>query len=148
MARGKVQARIAELMAPVIADAQMSRKEWLERLTKCCRFDPVRCLMQWANRKRSLNSTRMSGRSRGFEVSETSKARRIDARQLKRTKKFKFVDRLSALALIGKACHWYADRQEQTGPDGGPIPQNITVQFVDASVSPEEAYRRMVGNSP
>ena len=40
MGRGKVQARVAELMAPVIANAQMSRTEWLERLTKCCRFDP------------------------------------------------------------------------------------------------------------
>ena len=40
MARGKVRARIAELMAPVIAEAQMSRTEWLEWLTKCCRFDP------------------------------------------------------------------------------------------------------------
>ena len=61
--------------------------------------------------------------------------------------KFKFIDRLSALALMGKACHWYADRQEETGPDGGPIPQNITVNFVETSLSPEEAYRRMV-NGP
>jgi hypothetical protein len=40
MARGKVRARIVELMAPVIAEAQMSRTEWLQWLTKCCRFDP------------------------------------------------------------------------------------------------------------
>jgi hypothetical protein len=60
------------------------------------------------------------------------------------TKKFKLVDPLRALELIGKACHYYADRQEQTGPDGGPIPQNLTVQFVEASISPEEAYRRMI----
>ena len=50
----------------------------------------------------------------------------------------------TVFALIGKACHYYADRQERIGSDGGPIPQNITVQFVEASVSPEEAYRRMV----
>ncbi len=64
-----------------------------------------------------------------------------------RTKKFKFIDRLSALALMGKACHYYADRQEQTGTDGGQAPQNITVEFVDAPLSPEEAYRRMVHGS-
>jgi len=40
MARGKVQARVTELMGPVIATAQMSRTEWLERLTQCCQFDP------------------------------------------------------------------------------------------------------------
>ncbi len=42
MARGKVRARVAELMAPVIAKVQMSRTEWLQRLTNCCRFDPRR----------------------------------------------------------------------------------------------------------
>jgi hypothetical protein len=26
-------------MAPVIAEAQMTRTEWLRILTKCCRFD-------------------------------------------------------------------------------------------------------------
>jgi phage terminase small subunit len=40
MAKGKVKARIAELMAPVIAKAQMTRTEWLQRLTRTCRFDP------------------------------------------------------------------------------------------------------------
>ncbi|MEP7151278.1 MAG: hypothetical protein ABI856_06175, partial [Nitrospira sp.] len=35
VARGKVRARVAELMAPVIAAARMNRKEWLEWLTKC-----------------------------------------------------------------------------------------------------------------
>jgi hypothetical protein len=60
------------------------------------------------------------------------------------TKKFKFMDRLNALALLGKACHYFEDRPEQTGPEGGPISQNITVKFVDTRLSPEEAYRRMV----
>lgn len=40
MAKGKVRARIDELMAPVIAEAQMTRTEWLQWLTKCSRFDP------------------------------------------------------------------------------------------------------------
>jgi len=64
------------------------------------------------------------------------------------TRKFKLIDRLSALALMGNACSWYAERQEQTGPDGGPIPQNLTVKFVDAPLSPDEAYRRMVDGPP
>ena len=60
-----------------------------------------------------------------------------------RTKKFKFIDRLSALALMGKACHWYADRQEQTGTDGGQTSKNIDGAFCRGFLSPEEAYRRM-----
>ena len=63
---------------------------------------------------------------------------------MKRTYKVKFMDRLSALALMGKACHFYADQQEQIGTDGGQAPQNITVQFVEASLSPAEAYQRML----
>jgi hypothetical protein len=63
------------------------------------------------------------------------------------TVKIKFTDRLSALALLGKACHWYADRQEEAGSDGGPIQKNITVKFVNPSGSPEEAYHRMVNRS-
>ena len=55
-----------------------------------------------------------------------------------------FTDRISALALIGKACHWCADRPEQTGPDGGPIQKSITTSFVDPSLSPEEAHRRVI----
>ena len=61
--------------------------------------------------------------------------------KLKRTYKLRFLDRLSTLALLGKACHYYADQQEQIGTVGGQAPQNITVQFVEAVLSPEEAYR-------
>lgn len=61
--------------------------------------------------------------------------------------KIKFSNRLSALALLGKACHWYADRQEQTGPDGGPIQKTINVCFVKPSVSPEESYSPLMNGS-
>jgi hypothetical protein len=47
-------------MVPVIARAQMSRQEWLEWLTKCCRFDPRMMFDAQGNRKRSPNSTTMN----------------------------------------------------------------------------------------
>jgi len=148
MARGKVRARIAELMAPVIATAQMSRKEWLDRLTMYCRFDPRKMFDAQGRPKKliELDDTEAAAIA-VFEVSETVQGQ--DRTQtLKRTYKLRFLDRLHAFALIGKACHYFADRQEQTGSDGGPIPQNITVKFVDASLSPENAYRRMVDGPP
>ncbi len=136
-------------MTPVIAELQMNRKEWLEWLTKCCRFDP-RKMFDVMGKPKAITELDENERAAvaGFEFYELFEGKGESRQAVGCTKKFKFVDRLSALALIGKVCHWYADRQEQTGSDGGPIPQNITVQFVDASVSPEEAYRRMVGNSP
>jgi hypothetical protein len=45
------------------------------------------------------------------------------------------MDRLNALALLGKACHFNADRQELTGPDGHPVEalSGIKVKFVNRS---------------
>jgi len=147
MARGKVQARIAELMAPVIANAQMSRKEWLERLTGVCRFDPRKMFdAQGRPKKLTELDDNEAAAIAVFEVSETLQGQ-DHAQTLKRIYKLKFMDRLSALALMGKACHWYADRQEETGPDGGPIAKNVTVTLVEPSISPEEAYRRMINGS-
>jgi phage terminase small subunit len=97
MSDPKVTARIAELMKPVIVKAQMSRQEWLELVEKCCRFDPRRMFDAMGNPK---------------EITE------LDEKAVGYTKKFRLIDRLRALELLGKACHWYADRQEQTGPDG------------------------------
>jgi len=135
-------------MAPVIATAQMSRKEWLERLTHCFRFDPRKMFDAMGKPKKLTElGDNEAAAIAVFEVSETVQGQ--DRTQtLKRTYKLKFVDRLHALALIGKACHYFADRQEQTGSEGGPIPQNLTVQFVDASLSPEEAYRRILPGPP
>ena len=81
----------------------------------------------------------------GFEVHGELQGVSESRKAVTFTMKIKFTDRLTALALMGKACHWYADRKEETGPDGGPIQKNIVVNFVEPSRSPEEAYRRMVG---
>ena len=74
MARGKVRARVAELMAPVIAQAQMTRMEWLERITQCCRFDPRKIFDARGSRKRSSSWTTMRPRPLlAYEITEGSK---------------------------------------------------------------------------
>jgi hypothetical protein len=40
MALGKIKARVAELIRPVIATAQMSREQWLEQIARVAMFDP------------------------------------------------------------------------------------------------------------
>ena len=119
MGRGKVQARVAELMAPAIASAQMTRKEWLDRLTGFCRFDPRKMFDARGRPKKLIElGDNEAAAIAVFEVSETVQGQ--DGTQtLKRTYKLKFVDRLGAFALLAKACHYYADRQEETGLDGG-----------------------------
>ena len=66
MARGKVRARIAELMAPVIAETQMTRRDWLIWLTKCCRFDPRK--MFDTNGKPKNSRENEAAAIAGFEV--------------------------------------------------------------------------------
>ncbi len=144
MARGKVRARVEELMAPVIAEAQMTRTEWLQWLTKCCRFDP-RKLFDSTGKPTPITELDQNEAAAIQQYALHAELPAPDGSRKAFTVKIKFSDRVSALALLGKACHWYADRREGTGePDGEPMQENIVVDFVKPSVSHEEAYRRMV----
>ncbi len=60
MAKGKVQARVDELMAPVIAEAQMTRTEWLQWLTNVPGSILASCSMPRAESYPSPNLTRMN----------------------------------------------------------------------------------------
>ncbi len=145
MARGKVRTRIAELMASMIAETQMSRTEWLKWLTKCCRFDP-RKMFDTNGKPKPITELEENEAAAiaGFEVHGELQGSDDSGKAIGVRIRIKLVSRLDALALLGKACHYYADRQEQTGSDGGPTPQNLTVKFVDASQSPAEVYQRML----
>ena len=51
------------------------------------------------------------------------------------TKKFKLTPRIRYLELLGKAEHFYAERQELIGEDGQPLQPltGIEVKFIEAS---------------
>ena len=70
-----------------------------------------------------------------FQLTERFQAQDETKKLVQQMCKFRFMDRLTALALLGKACHCYADRRELTGPDGRPVEalSGIKVEFVDAS---------------
>jgi phage terminase small subunit len=139
MAKGKVQARVAELMAPVIAQTQMTRTEWLQRLARCCRFDP-RKLFDATGKLKPIAELEENEAAAiaGYEFH--GEIQGSDGPRKAVTVKFKFLDRLTALALIGEACHWYADHREETEP----VQKEIVVRFVKPPKSLEETYRRMV----
>ena len=135
-------------MAPLIAEVVMQRQEWLVHLTRCARADARKMFDSQGN---PLPITQLGPNEAtsiaGFDFYEEFSCRGENRIAVGVTKKFKLIDPLRALELLGKACHYYADRQEHTDPDGRPIAENLTVSFVDAATSPEEAYRRMVGGS-
>ena len=132
-------------MEQVIAEVVMPRKEWLMHLTRCARAD-VRKMFD--SRGNPLPITELGPNEAsaviGLQVFEEFSGKEKDRVVLGVITRFKLLNKLRALELLGKACHYYADRQERTGPDGVLIPQNITVRFVDASLSPAEAYQRML----
>jgi phage terminase small subunit len=146
MGRGKVRTRVAELMAPVIAQAQMTRTEWLQRLTKCCRFDP-RKMFDADGKPKPITELEENEAAAIEQYELHAELPTPDSFRKALSVKIKFLDRLSALALLGKACHWYAERREETGGLDGerPIQKDIVVRFVKPSLSPEEAYRRIAG---
>ena len=130
MARGKVRARVAELMEPVIAQAQMTRTEWLQRLTRCCRFDP-RKMFDAHGKLRRITELEDNEAAAIEQYELHAELPHPDGSRKTLRVKIKFSNRLSALALLGKACQWYADRREKTGGvDGGPIQKEIVVRFV------------------
>lgn len=130
MAKRKVHARLAELMRPVIQQAQLSREQWLEALVRVVRFDVRKMFDAHGNPMEitELNENEATAIA-GFEFYEDFQGKGEARRAVGYTKKFKLIDRLRALELYGKAMGYYAERRELTGADGAPL--NLTVEFVD-----------------
>ena len=144
MARGKVRARVAELMAPVIAQTQMTRTEWLQRLARCCRFDP-RKMFDAHGKPKPITELEENEAAAIEQYELHAEIPAVDGCRKAFRLKIKFLDRLSALALLGEACYWYANRREETGVfDGKPIQKEIVVRFVSPPKSPKEAYQRLI----
>ncbi len=140
MRLGKVRARVAELMQPVIAKARLTREQWLEQLARLILFDPRKMFDSHGN---PLEITELPDNEAsaiaGFEFTEEFSGKKgsdgCDGRiAVGYTKKFKLADKLRALELYGKAQCYYAEKMELTGADGKPIKTNntIIVEFVSA----------------
>jgi phage terminase small subunit len=143
MAKGKIRARVSELMKPVIADAQMKRREWLERLTRLARFDP-RKMFDDQGRPKPIAEL-AEGEAEAIEVFERIEQYDGTGVLCRAGYRVHFISRLDALALIGKALGYdanqYGDRKFQNETAVPPV----TLNFVQAPMPPDEAYRRMTG---
>lgn len=138
MALGKIKARVAELIRPVIAKAQMSREQWLEQIARVAMFDPRKMFDARGNPIGILElGENEAAALAGFECYEDVVGKGEERKASGYTKKFRLVDRLRALELYGKGMAYYAERQEHTGKDGGPIRHETTL-------TAEESYLRMV----
>lgn len=130
MAKVKIRSRLAELMAPVTANAQLTRQQWLERIARVARFDVRKMLDAHGN---PLPITELGENEAaallGFELYEDFEGKGEARRVVGHTKKFRLADRIRALELYGKAMGYYADKMEVSGKDGAPLSLNVV--FVD-----------------
>lgn len=95
----------------------MNLDRWLAALNAIAYFDPRR-LTDSQDRPiavRNLDDDTALGLM-GVEMEEHGAETKLYV-----TRKYKQADRLKALELIGKHMKWLIERQEQSGPDGGPI---------------------------
>jgi phage terminase small subunit len=139
MKNPKIAARVAELVQPAIADAQMKRREWVERLTRLARFDPRRMFDDQGRPKQIVEL----GGAEALETFERIEQYDDDGGIRRAGYRVRYIDRVQAYALLGKALGYYADqcgaatlRDETNAP-------RVMVNIVPTPISPEEAYRRM-----
>jgi phage terminase small subunit len=52
--------------------------------------------------------------------------------------KLKLADKKGALELLGRHLGMWKDKTELTGPNGGPLQQNVQIEFVAPTERPKE----------
>jgi len=122
---GKVEARVAELMAPVIASAQVDKARWLEKVHRCALYDTRKMFDAHGHLIEicQLDDDTAPGIA-GFECIEKFKGKGASRIMTGRTKKVKLTDRLQALVLLGKAMGWISE--EGSMPPASPLEQATT----------------------
>jgi phage terminase small subunit len=104
MARGKVRARIAELMQPIIQRAMLSREEWLETVWRICLADVRKMFDLHGNPKEITElSENEAAAIAGFEFCEDFNRKDEERKPCGHTRRFRMADKLKALEIYGKA---------------------------------------------
>lgn len=127
----KVDSRIAELMAPVVASAQDEKAHWLEKVRRCAMFDVRRMFDTHGNPIEIPElPDDVAVAVAGYEFTEEYTGKGESRTAVGYTRKFKLVDRLRALELYGKATGFYRPEEEMPKPLSGLSVQVVFVKGV------------------
>ena len=144
MANPKVASRVKELQDAVAAQAVMEKREWLERVTRMARADVRKMFDSHGNPIEipDLESNEAAAIA-GFEFTEEFAGKKGDGEEGGRiavgyTKKFKLIDPIRALELVGKAYNYMGD-DNKLPPIG-----HLTLNQTNITIEPGEAYHRMI----
>ena len=140
---GKVEARIKELMAPVIASAQVDKARWLEEVHRCALYDPRKLFDNHGN---PIEISRIDDDTApaiaGFEVFKKFEGKGKSRVAVGYTKKYKLGDRLRALELLGKSMGWLTE--EALKPPASPLEKATTETLLEMQKVAEDRLAKMV----
>lgn len=141
MKNSKVAARVAELQKAVADAAVMQKREWCERLTKIARADVRKMYDKFGNpiELPELGENEAAAIA-GFEFAEEFSGKEGERVAVGYTKKYKLVDPLRALEVLGKA---YGFMSNDEAPKS-PVVNNLTLNQTNITIAPGEAYHQMI----
>jgi phage terminase small subunit len=138
----KVAARVTALRAILADQAVMKEPEWRERLTKIARADVRNMFDTHGNPIEIPNLPENEAAAvAGFEFTEEYEGKGESRQAVGVTKKFKLVDPLRALEVLGKA---YGFMSNDAGDKPPTTVNNLTLNQTNITVQPAEAYHQMI----
>jgi phage terminase small subunit len=142
MKNSKIAARVKELQNILADQAVMKEPEWRERLTKIARADVRQMYDNHGNPKEipELGENEAAAIA-GFEFTEEFAGKEGERTAVGYTKKFKLVDPLRALEVLGRAYGFMSDDRGEKGPT---TVNNLTLNQTNITVAPAEAYHQMI----
>ena len=126
-AQGKVQARIADIMAKAAAANEVTQERIVKELARVA-FANKRAVMRWGPGGVTLVDSDELSEDDAAIVSEVQETTTESGGSIK----LKTHDKLKALELLGRHLGMFNDKMQVTGADGKPIESSLTVRFVDA----------------
>lgn len=116
MSQPKIKARIAELMAPVVAETRLTAERWQLELDRLALGD-VRKLFDTHGNPLDIPALGDDEAPciAGFEIVEEFSGTGKDRVPVGYTRKFKLVDKLRALELAGKTRGYYVEKKKIDG---------------------------------
>ena len=139
MANSKVVARVEELRAPLVNQAQYDQARWLQQVQRCAFFDVRKLFDSHGN---PIEIAQLSEDTApalaGFEVQEVFAGKGESRKAVGYTKKFKLTDKLKALELYGKALGYYVDKS-------GPAPNALESETTEMLLAMRDTLQQRVG---
>lgn len=126
---GNIKARIAELQAEIGEKLGITQEKVLNELGKLAFTDLADVVEITENGVKIKNSEELDQQQLGA-VAEVTESRTRKGEFVTTTRKIKMHDKKGALDSLARHLGMFNDKMQHTGPNGGPVETQFTVEFV------------------